>query len=93
MSFHRDGTVQLNVLNPISEEQHNYEDLEQYSKDPPPQVPPTKPAAQSSLPAASGGDYEITTCPAYVPVTPQGQSSVLDVKGTEEGQYEVMVIS
>ena len=79
------------MLNTISEEQHNYEDLEQYSKE----VPPTKPAAQSSLPATSGGDYEITTCPAYVPVTPQGQSSVpsvVDVKGTEEGQYEVVVV-
>ena len=84
------------MLNPISEEQHNYEDLEQYSKDPPPQVPTTKPAAQSSLPAASGGDYEITTCPAYASVPSQGQSSVLSVvegKGTEEGQYEVVGVS
>ena len=74
----------MNYLNPgppHTEEQHDYEDLEIYSEIPP-QTPPG-PAAQSSLPAASGGDYEFTICPAYVPVTSQGQ-------GTEEVQYEVV---
>ena len=95
--------VQLNVLNPNpphahTDQQHDYEDLEKYSEicDIPPKTPPG-PASQSSLPAAaaSGGDYEFTTCPAYVPVTSQGQSSVpsvADGKGTEEGQYEVVVV-
>ena len=102
--FHRgeEGmAIQLNYLNPsppYTEEQHDYEDLEKYSeiRDIPPKIPPG-PAAQSSLPAASGGDYEFTTCPAYVPVTSQGQSSVPFVdgnSGTEETQiqYEEAVV-
>ena len=82
--------VQLNVLNPNpphthTEEKHDYEDLEKYSeiRDIPPKIPPG---------AASGGDYEFATCPAYVPVSSQGRSSVVDGKGTEEGQYEVVVV-
>ena len=93
--------IQLNVLNPKpphthTEEQHDYEDLEKYSeiRDIRPKTP-SGPAAQSSLPAASGGDYEFTTCPAYVPVSSEGRTSVpsvVDGKGTEEGQYEVVVV-
>ena len=91
--------VQLNYVNPTphSEEQHDYEDIDEYGDIPP--RTPSGPAAQSSLPAAaaSGGDYEFTICPAYVPVTSQGQSSVPVVdgnSGTEETQtqYDEVVV-
>ena len=99
--FHRgeEGmAVQLNYLTPHTEEYHDYEDLEKYNeiRDILPKIPPG-PAAQSSLPATSGDDYEFTTCPAYVPITSQGQSSVPFVdgnSGTEETQiqYEEAVV-
>ena len=61
-----------------TEPDHEYEMLDKYNQayeeikvvPRPPKLPD-----QQGLPPSSAGDYDITQCPAYVPVTQQGQQA------------------